>query len=121
MSPHQSDDLSLYPPSDATRMARLNDRFRRTLKGGRVVMSAGVEALTENAKAVLLLKVAAFEDFTVDNDPHSEHDFGSIDLLGEKYFWKIDYYDPHCRHGSEDPTDPDKTTRVLTIMRTEEY
>ena len=84
-------------------------------------MTAGVEALTENAKAVLLLKVAAFEDFTEDNDPHREHDFGSIDLLGERYLWKIDYYDIDCRYGSEDPTDPDKTTRVLTVMRAEDY
>lgn len=121
MSPHQSDDLSMHPPPDAARVARLNDRFRRTLKGGRVMLTAGVDALPENAKALLLLKVAAFEDFTEDNDPHNEHDFGSLELLGEKFFWKIDYYDSQCRLGSEDPTDPDKTTRVLTVMRAEDY
>ena len=121
MSPHQSDDLSLHPPSDAAKVARLNDHFRRTLKGGRVVLTAGVDALPEDAKAVLLLKVAAFEDFTEDNDPHKEHDFGSLELLGEKFFWKIDYYDAQCHRGSEDPTDPDKTTRILTVMRAEDY
>ncbi len=85
------------------------------------MLTAGVDALPENAKALLLLKVAAFEDFTEDNDPHNEHDFGSLELLGEKFFWKIDYYDSQCRLGSEDPTDPDKTTRVLTVMRAEDY
>jgi hypothetical protein len=27
------------------------------------------------------------------NDPYGEHDFGSFELAGEKFFWKIDYYD----------------------------
>ena len=60
-------------------------------------------------------------DFTEDNDPHGEHDFGSFELAGRKFFWKIDYYDANMEFGSEDPADPAKTTRVLTIMLAEEY
>ena len=85
------------------------------------MLTAGVDALPDNAKALLLLKVSAFEDFTEDNDPHNEHDFGSLDLLGEKFFWKIDYFDKQCQQGSEDPADPDNTTRVLTLMLAEDY
>ena len=66
-------------------------------------------------------KVATFDDFTADNDPHGEHDFGSFDLAGDKFFWKIDYYDPTLEFGSDDPADPTKTTRVLTLMLAAEY
>jgi len=65
--------------------------------------------------------VIAFDDFNADNDPHGEHDFGSFELEGEKLFSKIDYYDLAGEFGSEDPTDPKKTLRVLTVMLAEEY
>ena len=63
----------------------------------------------------------AFDDFNADNDPHREHDFGSFELEGEKLFWKIDYYEQKADFGSEDPTDPKKTLRVLIIMLAVEY
>jgi len=65
--------------------------------------------------------VAEFTEFTRDNDPHGEHDFGSFHLAGHHVFWKIDYYDERMESGSEDPANPGKTTRVLTIMLAEEY
>jgi hypothetical protein len=77
--------------------------------------------LPVDLKAELLLRVKDFNEFDADNDPHHEHDFGAIELNGEKYFWKIDYYDRELRFGSEEPADPEKTTRVLTIMRADEY
>jgi hypothetical protein len=60
-------------------------------------------------------------EFTPDNDPHGEHDFGSFTLVGRKFFWKIDYYDREMVHGSEEPADPAKTMRVLTILLASEY
>jgi hypothetical protein len=33
----------------------------------------------------------------------------------------IDYYDERCEYGSLDPTDPEKTTRALTLMLAEDY
>jgi len=62
-----------------------------------------------------------YDDFSEDNDPYGEHDFGSFKIEGHKLFWKIDYYAPDMRHGSEDPADPDVTVRVLTIMLASEY
>jgi hypothetical protein len=107
--------------STSDRIRVLNDNFRSTFVGGRVLTTASVAELPVVSKARLFLAVQSFSDFTKDNDPHGEHDFGSIELEGEKYFWKIDYYDEDCGFGSEDPADPSKTTRVLTIMCADEY
>ena len=105
----------------ANRIRELNDAFRKTLRGGRAVMTSGVAELPNCVKAEAVAQVASFSDFTPDNDPYGDHDFGSFMLVGRKFFWKIDYYDKRCEFGSDDPADPDKTTRVLTIMLAEEY
>jgi hypothetical protein len=105
----------------AERIRELNDRFRTTMTGGTVLMTAGVDALPSDVKALVIRRVATFSDFNEDNDPHGEHDFGSFTLASHKFFWKIDAYDTEMRFGSPDPADPAKTTRVLTIMLAEEY
>jgi hypothetical protein len=105
----------------AEKIRELNDRFRTTVTGGRVMMTAGVDALPSDVKAMVIRRVATFTEFTPDNDPHKEHDFGSFTLTGRKFFWKIDAYDKAMEFGSEDPADSSKTTRVLTIMLAEEY
>jgi hypothetical protein len=99
----------------------LNDKFRSTFVGGQVVMTQGVDALPRDTKARVLSAVRSFSNFTKDNDPHHEHDFGNFELEGVTYFFKLDYYAPDVEGGSEDPADPQKTTRVLTIMRADEY
>jgi hypothetical protein len=103
------------------KIALLNDAFRTTFSGGRVMMTSGVYELPECVKAEALDQVAKFSEFSADNDPHDEHDFGSFDLVGRKFFWKIDYYDKDLVNGSEDPADPERTMRVLTLMLAAEY
>jgi Protein of unknown function (DUF3768) len=103
------------------RIRKLNDAFRKTLRGGRAMMTSGVAELPDCVKAEAFVRVAHFSDFTPDNDPHGEHDFGTFTLVSRKFYWKIDYYDKLCEFGSEDPSDPDKTTRVLTVMLASEY
>ena len=105
----------------AEKIRALNDAFRTTMTGGRVMMTAGVDALPSDVKAMVIRRVATFSDFNADNDPHGEHDFGSFALAGRKFFFKLDYYDLAMEFGSEDPADPTKTTRVLTIMFADEY
>jgi Protein of unknown function (DUF3768) len=106
---------------NAERIRVLNDNFRSTFIGGQVVMTAGVSELPIDVKAKALLMVKGFKTFTRDNDPYGEHDFGFFEVAGDTFYWKIDYYDADCRFGSEDPSDPEKTTRVLTIMLASEY
>ena len=102
-------------------IALLNDAFRTTLSGGSVLLSAGVHELPDMVKAAAIQRVATFDAFTEDIDPYGEHDFGSFDLCGRRFFWKIDYFDERGEFGSEDPADPQKTTRILTIMLASEY
>lgn len=72
-------------------------------------------------------RVRTFSEFNEGNDPYGEHDFGVVDLaaysteVGHRVFWKIDYYDAEGLYGSEDPANPDVTTRVLTIFFADEY
>ena len=71
--------------------------------------------------ATLLDRVRNFDAFSPDNDPHSEHDFGAFEDGAERFFWKIDYYDKAMQFASPDPTNPDVTLRVLTLMLAEDY
>jgi hypothetical protein len=103
------------------RIRDLNDAFRSTFSGGNVVMTAGVDALPDMVKAAALQKAAKFDKFNEHNDPHGEHDFGSFELCGRRFFWKIDYFDRSMEYGSDDPSDPEKTTRVMTVMLASEY
>jgi uncharacterized protein DUF3768 len=107
--------------TSAEKIRRLNDELRATFQGGQFVMTAGVQTLGADAVTAAITQVRGFDQFTPDNDPHGEHDFGSFDLGGTKFFFKIDYYDQDLEHGSEDPSDPLKTTRVLTLMLASEY
>ena len=111
----------MHTTTQRARICELNDAFRKTFVGGRVCLTQGVNALSDVARLAVIQKVRDFADFTPDNDPHGEHDFGSFEFDGDKFFWKIDYYAPDMDGGSEDPSDPAVTTRVLTIMFAEEY
>ena len=107
--------------SKTDRIRALNDAFRRTFVGGAVMITAGIEAMPLDQRRSLLQKIRSFDAFSQDNDPHQEHDFGSVDEAGVRCFFKIDYYDRKTEFGSPDPADPAVTTRVMTIMRADEY
>ncbi len=107
--------------ADVTTIRHLNDQLRQSLAGGVLVMTAGVIALGQACQVTILQAVAAFDSFDQDNDPYGEHDFGALEIQGERLFWKIDYYDRDLSAYSPDPADPSITTRVLTIMLAQEY
>jgi len=85
------------------------------------MITPGVEELDLAVRNDLLRQVREFTAFEGDNDPYSEHDFGAVTVGEQSFFWKIDYYDRTLEGGSDDPADPGKTTRVLTIMHASEY
>lgn len=102
-------------------ITKLNDDFRQTFVGGKVVYTPGVQGISLDKLDTVINHVQAYTDFSKDNDPFDEHDFGSFVLDDINYFWKIDYYAPDLEFASEDPSNPKITTRVLTIMTAEEY
>ena len=115
------------------RIAILNDEFRHQIhlyaSGtpnqtlGRFIITKRIKALTTEQQMEICEQVKEFNNFTPDIDPDGEHDFGSIDILGiGEIFWKIDYYaNEQMEWGSEDPSNPAQTFRVLTIMFADEY
>ena len=117
----------------AAKIAELNDRFRRSrsndpvgLSLGRKLMTSGVRALGLEAVVEIAERVVNFDHFPEGDDPYGEHDFGAFDHEGIRIFWKIDYYDRQSfatgeEYGSENPADPAKTLRVLTVMLADEY
>ncbi|MFM9938758.1 MAG: DUF3768 domain-containing protein [Hyphomicrobiaceae bacterium] len=110
--------------SDAAKsmvIRKLNDQLRITLTGGKVMMTSGIAALSPETQARILAAVRGFTAFNKDNDPWGEHDFGSLDIDGERVFFKLDAYDHSLREGSPDPANPAVTVRVLTIMLADEY
>lgn len=103
------------------KIADLNDSFRKTFSGGRVVLTAGVAALDRDTRIQALRTIQSFNVFTPANDPHGEHDFGFFKIDDYDFFWKIDYYDLTLTHHTADAANAALTARVLTIMLTEEY
>ena len=97
---------------EATRAA--NDRFRRTLSGGAVLMTAGIVALGAETQRRIIEAVRAFDDFDP-GDPFDPHDLGDFEIVvggpgqtGTRLliFFRID------RHA---------TGRLLTLMLASEW
>ena len=99
----------------------LNNHCRCTFSGCSIMLTAAVAAMEPEAKAKLLEAVRTFDAFNDDNDPHGEADMAFLDIDGERYFFKWDYYDPSMKFGAEDPSDPAKCRRVLTIGMASDY
>jgi hypothetical protein len=104
------------PRQRAGHIAQLNDSFRHQLADCQV--TRGIAEL-DSLVSDILNRVRNFSEFTEDNDPYDEHDFGAFIVLGVRVFWKIDYYDQNLSHWC-DPLDA-RCRRILTVMRADEY
>ena len=120
---HQLPEQKLYRILRQHEIAFRNDLLRTTMgkfrmkPGDRVMFTSGVR--DDPAVIEILSAVQRFQDFTPENDPHGEHDFGCVTVRGSRFFFKIDYYDESLTAGI-DPYE-EEPTRVLTIMRSDEY
>ncbi len=107
--------------SKTAKIAELNDLLRTTFLTGVVRLTSGIVGLTDAAQEEVFTAVRNFTAFTPDNDPYGEHDCAVLHASGDRIIFKIDYYDPTFTFHSEDPADPKRTRRVLTIMLAAEY
>jgi hypothetical protein len=89
-------------PARVQEIRDANDRFRRNLSSGTVLLSSGVVALGGKAQSRILEAVRAFDDFDAD-DPADTHDLGDfvIEVSGldatarsELIFFRIDQTNP---------------------------
>lgn len=120
-------------PSPNQAIAALNDAMRKTIHDpgrNQVVMTRGIwETLGDVAqfagfrrRAELLRIIRDFEQASEATAfSEEERDMGWFTFHGHRAMWKIDYYDRDLTYGSQNPTDPEATTRVLTIMLVSEY
>ncbi|MDJ0275989.1 DUF3768 domain-containing protein [Sphingomonas sp. 2R-10] len=115
----------------ASEIACHNDWLREHIHApghNRVVMTSGIAALIGDVslfrnfhkRAELMRAIRDYDSFYLSIDPYGERDMGKFEFEGTDCYWKIDYYNPDLTAGSEDPADPSRTTRVLTIMRVDE-
>ncbi len=99
---------------DVTAIRDANDAMRAILPASqpenRVVCTRGVAAEGALFMHGTLEKVRTFSEFSEDNNPHGENDFGAFELHGKKLFWKIDNYNGH-----------EGINLLLTVMLRDEY
>jgi hypothetical protein len=107
-------------------IARHNDAFRTAggahpVHRGRVVATRGVADRGVAFTSAVLAAVKAFTAFDAENDPCGHHDFGVVTVEGVAVWFKIDLYDAAYEYAAENPTDPNATRRVLTVLLPDEY
>lgn len=103
------------------RIAELNDQLRCHYISGKVLITAGIQALGIEVVTDILAAISAFADFTPDNDPYGEHDCAVMTVGEHRVIWKIDYYDRDMTYASDDPADAKGTLRVMTVMLADEW
>ena len=68
-------------------IACLNDRCRTAMGvAGRLLQTDSISALPAAEQSAFRQKVETFNDFSADNDPHGERDFGAFEHNGERIF-----------------------------------
>ena len=120
-------------PVEVAALRARNDRFRRTLTGGSVMLSAGVVALGAANQARIIEAVRGFTSFDDDceiGDPFDDHSIGDLEVEVEEpgihrwpeliFFGINDLGRPATGAGSS-PAPSTGTALVLTLMLASEW
>lgn len=117
---------------DITAIAVQNDTFRKLAClgiapdqpiAGRMHVTRSLAEAEDGFMAEAVKATGEFDAFELENDPDGCHDFGAVNIRGQKVLWKIDLYeaDSDFRYGAETPDNPATTVRVLTIMMASDW
>lgn len=117
---------------DIAAIASQNDAFRKLACfgetpsqpiRGRMHLTSSLAMAEDGLALEAVQAVGEFDVFEPESDPDGCHDFGAVDIRGQKVFWKIDLYeaDSDFRYGAEAPDNPATTVRVLTIMMASDW
>jgi hypothetical protein len=93
------------------KIIQLNDQLRTTFKGGRVQMTRDFYDLDDRLRGRALYAMTRYSRF----DDESEHDWGVFIFAGYSFEWRIEYRGIDGTGPSPDPSDAEKTFRVLTL------
>lgn len=115
------DEINNMLDANALMIRKLNDDLRIHRIGGTIVITPGIAGLGPAAVNQIMAAITNFDGFTKDNDPYAEHDCAVMTVDGVKIIWKIDYYDLSRTHHSPNAADLNVTSRVMTVMRADEY
>jgi Protein of unknown function (DUF3768) len=91
------------------------DKLRTTGEGGSMYQTDGFASLPEADRQLAISKIRLFNDFTPENDPHGEHDFGSVKVNGVRIYFKCE------THGILHMNGKVKKQRMMTVMLADEY
>ena len=120
-------------PVDIAALRARNDRFRRTLTGGSLMLSAGIVALGAANQARIITAVRGFTGFDDDfeiGDPFDDHSIGDLEVEVEEpgihrwpelIFFRIDGLAHPATGAGASPAPASGTTLVLTLMLASEW
>ncbi|WP_170411298.1 DUF3768 domain-containing protein [Ruegeria atlantica] len=93
----------------------LNDTFRKSGADGIVMISMGIHNLGR-AEVDTIVKQLGGKVGDDSCEAGSEHDFGEIRVNNRPVHWEINYYNKDLDDDSPDSTNPEKTTRLMTLL-----
>lgn len=98
----------------------LYDHFRKTAEAGIVSISWGIHMLGRAEVDTIMKKLGGAEGDS-NCDVGGELDNGEITVISRRIYWEINYYNKAFDDISLDSTDPDQTTRFMTLLLISEF